>query len=59
MERRADFRAGANLTTEIRRCCCDPAVHECRYVTLIALLNMNNSAVQKIYIFPYMSRMGE
>jgi DNA invertase Pin-like site-specific DNA recombinase len=34
----------------------DPVLHECRYVTLILLLNLNNSAVQKMYVFPYMDR---
>jgi len=34
----------------------DPVVHERRYVTLIALLNTNNSAVQKMYLFPYMDQ---
>jgi hypothetical protein len=31
-------------------------LHECRYLTSIALLNMNNTAVQKMYVFPYMDR---
>jgi hypothetical protein len=34
----------------------DPGLHECRYLTSIALLNMNNTAVQKMYVFPYMDR---
>jgi len=34
----------------------DPVVHERRYVTLIAFLNTNNSAVQKMYFFPYMDQ---
>jgi hypothetical protein len=34
----------------------DPVVRERRYVTLIALLNTNNSAVQKMYLFPYMDQ---
>jgi DNA invertase Pin-like site-specific DNA recombinase len=34
----------------------DPVVQECRYTTLIALLNVDNSAVQKIYVFPCMDR---
>ena len=34
----------------------DPVVRECRYITLITLLNMNNSAVRKMYVFPCMDR---
>jgi DNA invertase Pin-like site-specific DNA recombinase len=34
----------------------DPVVHECRYVTLIALLTRNNSAIQDMFIVPHVNR---
>jgi DNA invertase Pin-like site-specific DNA recombinase len=34
----------------------DPVKREHRHVTLIALLNKNNTAFQEMYVFPYMDR---
>jgi DNA invertase Pin-like site-specific DNA recombinase len=44
------------IESRIPRWQIDPVAHERRYVTLVILLNMNNSAVRKMYLFPCMDR---
>jgi DNA invertase Pin-like site-specific DNA recombinase len=34
----------------------NPVAHESRHTTLVALLNMNNDAVEQLYVFPCMDR---